>query len=105
MAYALAGISLIVATKETTAANAIILHYSAPAIVFLLAIPMLREIPFLLPWVLDSLWLVPCEIGLMIIMGIFQLGLHYVMYTFNLRRLIARDAALTSLVKPLLNPT
>ena len=105
MAYALAGISLIVATKETTADNAIILHYSAPAIVFLLAIPMLREIPFLLPWVLDSLWLVPCEIGLMIIMGIFQLGLSYVMYTFNLRRLIARDAALTSLVEPLLNPT
>ena len=45
MAYALAVISFVVATKETTAANAIILHYSAPAFVFLLAIPMLRETP------------------------------------------------------------
>ena len=172
MAYALAVISLVVATKETTAANAIILHYSAPAFVFLLAIPMLREIPekrdwwvlistmlgvlcifsqgadgapkgifygllsgigfalltvflrlyrepkpvhttafnnivvalFLLPWVWDSLWLAPREMGLMIIMGIFQLGLPYVMYTFALRRVIARDAALISLLEPLLNP-
>lgn len=172
MAYALAVISLVVATKETTAANAIILHYSAPAFVFLLAIPILREIPekrdwwvlistmlgvlcifsqgadgalkgivygllsgvgfalltvflrlnrehnpvhttafnnlivalFLLPWVWDSLWLAPREMGLMIIMGIFQLGLPYVMYTFALRRVIARDAALISLLEPLLNP-
>ena len=40
----------------------------------------------------------------MIIMGIFQLGLPYVMHTFALRRVIARDAALISLLEPLLNP-
>ena len=172
VAYALAVIFLVVATKETTAPNAIILHYSAPAFVFLLAIPMLREIPekrnwlvlictmlgvlcissqgfdgalkgivygllsgvgfalltillrlyrdhnpvhttafnnifvalFLLPWVWDSLWLAPREMGLMIIMGIFQLGLPYVTYTFALRSVIASDAALISLLEPLLNP-
>ena len=41
-AYALAVITLVVATKETTVVVAIILHYSAPAFVFLLAIALLR---------------------------------------------------------------
>ena len=40
----------------------------------------------------------------MIIMGNLQLGLPYVMYTFALRRVIARDAALISLLESLLNP-
>ena len=172
IAYALAVVLLVVATKETTAANAIILQYSAPAFVFLLAIPLLGERPerrdwwvlistmlgvlcifsqgtgdaidgiiygllsgfgfalltvflrlykgknpvqtmafnnlivalVLLPWVWDSLILTPKEAVLMLIMGVIQLGGPYVMYAFALRRVFARDAALISLLEPLLNP-
>ena len=58
----------------------------------------------LLPWVWDSLMLTSVEAVLMLIMGVIQLGGPYVMYAFALRRVLARDAALISLLEPLLNP-
>lgn len=171
-AYCGAVILLVVSTKATTAANAIILQYAAPAIVFVLAIPLLNERPsrqdwwvlastmlgvgciftqggggsfagiayglasgvgfalltvllrryqhsdplqtisfnnlvvaiLLLPWVWDQLALSPRDMVLMLIMGTVQLGGPYVLYAYALRRVVARDAALISLLEPLLNP-
>lgn len=171
-AYSVAVILLVVSTKATTAANAIILQYAAPAFVYVLAIPLLGEYPrrkdwwvlistmvgvgcifsqgnagsiagigyglasgagfalltvllrryqqsdplqtiafnnaivalLLLPWVWYDLLLSPRDTLLMLIMGIVQLGGPYVMYAFALRRVVARDAALISLLEPLLNP-
>lgn len=171
-AYCGAVILLVVSTKATTAANAIILQYAAPAFVFVLAIPLLNERParydwlvlastmvgvgciftqaggaafagiayglasgvgfalltvllrryqrsdplqtisfnnlvvavLLLPWVWDRLWLSPRDMLLMLVMGTVQLGCPYVLYAYALRRVVARDAALISLLEPLLNP-
>lgn len=170
-AYAVAVILLVVATKATTAANAIILQYTAPAFVFFIAMPLLREYParrdwlvllctmvgigcifsqaqgshlwgvlcgvgsglgfavltvllrryqheplwsivvnnlcvalLLLPWVYEDLWLTPRDFALMLLMGTLQLGGPYVLYAYALRRVTARDAALVSLLEPLLNP-
>ncbi len=50
LAYASTVILLVVATKATTAANAIILQYTAPAFVFFLAIPLLKEYPQRKDW-------------------------------------------------------
>ncbi len=171
-AYCGAVILLVVSTKATTAANAIILQYAAPAFVFVLAVPLLDERPsrqdwwvlastmvgvgcifsqgmggalagivyglasgvgfalltvllrryqhsdplktiafnnmvvavLLLPWVWDRLVLSPRDLLLMFIMGTVQLGGPYVLYAYALRRVVARDAALISLLEPLLNP-
>ena len=40
------------------------------------------------------------EAVLMLIMGVIQLGGPYVMYAFALRRVLFRDAALISLLRP-----
>jgi drug/metabolite transporter (DMT)-like permease len=170
-AYASAVILLVVSTKATTAANAIILQYTAPAFVFFIAMPLLREYPsrrdwwvllstmvgigcifsqaeeahlwgilcgvgsglgfavltvllrryqheplwsiavnnfcvalMLLPWVYEDLWLTPRDFALMVLMGTVQLGGPYVLFAYALRRVTARDAALVSLLEPLLNP-
>ena len=170
-AYAGAVILLVVSTKATTAANAIILQYTAPAFVFFIAMPLLREYPsrrdwwvllstmvgigcifsqaeeahlwgilcgvgsglgfalltvllrryqyeplwsiavnnlcvalMLLPWVYEDLWLTPRDLALMVLMGTVQLGGPYVLFAYALRRVTARDAALVSLLEPLLNP-
>lgn len=50
-AYAATVILLVLATKGTTAANAIILHYTAPFFVFLLGIPLLGEHPSRRDWI------------------------------------------------------
>jgi drug/metabolite transporter (DMT)-like permease len=164
-------ILLVVSTKATTAANAIILQYTAPAFVFFIAMPLLREYPsrrdwwvllstmvgigcifsqaeeahlwgilcgvgsglgfavltvllrryqheplwsiavnnfcvalMLLPWVYEDLWLTPRDFALMVLMGTVQLGGPYVLFAYALRRVTARDAALVSLLEPLLNP-
>jgi drug/metabolite transporter (DMT)-like permease len=172
VAYACAVILLVVSTKATTAANAIILQYAAPAFVFFISIPILKEYPtrkdwwvllstvigigcifsqtegghlwgmlcglgsglgfavltvllrryqqhnplwsiclnnlcvalMLLPWVYDDLAVSAVDFVLMLLMGIVQLGGPYVLYAYALRRVKARDAALVSLLEPLLNP-
>jgi len=171
-AYALAVVLLVVSTKITTAANAVILQYAAPAFVFFIAIPVLKEYPtrkdwwvllstvigvgcifsqtegghqwgmlcglgsglgfavltvllrryrqsnpmwttclnnlcvalILLPWVYDDLVVSTTDFCLMLLMGTVQLGGPYVLYAYALRRVRARDAALVSLLEPLLNP-
>jgi drug/metabolite transporter (DMT)-like permease len=50
LAYSSTVILLVVATKATTAANAIILQYTAAAFVFFLAIPLLKEYPQRKDW-------------------------------------------------------
>jgi drug/metabolite transporter (DMT)-like permease len=50
-AYTVTVILLVVATKGTSAANAIILHYTAPFFVFLIGIPLLGERPGRRDWI------------------------------------------------------
>ena len=50
-AYAFTVILLVLATKGTSAANAIILHYTAPFFVFLIGIPLLGELPVRRDWI------------------------------------------------------
>jgi drug/metabolite transporter, DME family len=164
---------LVLATKATTAANAIVLQYIAPAIVFPLGIAFLGERPttkewlalgvsmsgvgvifvgaptghwlgialgvgsgvffgllivgmrryrhidpvwvicfnnacvavFLAPWVNFSGWEYSSrELILMLVLGIVQLGIPYVLFYRAVRQVTAREAALVSLLEPLLNP-
>lgn len=171
-AYTATVILLVVATKATTAANAIILQYTAPLFVFVLGIPLLGEHPtrrdwtglalamtgvlyifygageadavgvgyglasglafgllivllrrysardplwvvfcnnlvvglLLLPLVWGEIWIEGWELVLMLVMGIVQLGLPYVLFGLAVRHVSAREAALISLLEPLLNP-
>lgn len=163
---------LVLATKATTAANAIILQYTAPVVVFVLGIPILRERPspaqwgalglsmlgvgwifwgadadhwagvllglgsglafgllilcmrrfrgynpywllfcnnavvacVLLPWVGAKAWVGPADFGLMLALGVVQLGIPYVLFYRALGRVTAREGALIALLEPLLNP-
>ena len=164
---------LVLATKATTAANAIVLQYIAPAVVFVLGIPLLREYPKKAEWLAlglsltgvgvifvgapagqwpgivlgvgsgimfgllivglrryrdkDPYWtiflnnavvglvLLPFvewpggdtagfEGALMVVLGIVQLGLPYVLFFKAVKLVVAREAALISLLEPLLNP-
>ena len=172
VAYTGTVILLVMATKATTAANAIILQYTAPLFVFILGIPLLGEHPtrrdwgglalamfgvmyifygageadvvgvgyglasglafgllivllrrysardplwvvffnnlvvglLLLPLVWEEIWIEGWELVLMLVMGIVQLGLPYVLFSLAVRHVSAREAALISLLEPLLNP-
>lgn len=163
---------LVAATKATTAANAILLQYTAPIFVFLLGIPLVGERPGWADWAglaltmagvgwifagageADSLgvmlglasglsfgmlillqrryrhkdpywvlgsnnavvallllpWLGPepnaseREVLLMVLMGVVQLGGPYLLFFMALQRVPAREAALITLLEPLLNP-
>lgn len=171
-AYAGTVILLVLATKATTAANAIFLHYTAPLFVFLIGIPLLGERPtgrdwkglglamagvlcivlgggeadrlgvgfglasglsfgtlivllrrysarnplwiafgnnlvvglLLLPWIGGEIWISGRDLLLMLVMGIVQLGLPYVLFGLAIRQVNAREASLISLLEPLLNP-
>jgi drug/metabolite transporter, DME family len=171
-AYAGTVILLVLATKATTAANAIFLHYTAPLFVFLIGIPLLGERPsgrdwkglglamvgvlcivlgggeadrlgvgfglasglsfgtlivllrryrarnplwiafgnnlvvglLLLPWIGGEIWISSRDLLLMLVMGIVQLGLPYVLFGLAIRQVNAREASLISLLEPLLNP-
>ena len=164
---------LVLATKATTAANAIVLQYTAPVVVFALGIPLLHEYPqkkewlalglsmlgvgviffgapaghwlgfalglgsglmfgllivglrryrdkdpywtifvnnavvgvLLFPWVnWPESGLTSNEAGLMALLGVVQLGLPYVLFFKAVKLVVAREAALISLLDPLLNP-
>jgi len=171
-AYAGTVILLVLATKATTAANAIFLHYTAPFFVFLIGIPLLGERPtgkdwkglglamtgvlcivlgggeadrlgvgfglvsglsfgtlivllrrysarnplwiafgnnlvvglVLFPWIGGEIWISSRDLLLMLVMGIVQLGLPYVLFGLAIRQVNAREASLISLLEPLLNP-
>jgi drug/metabolite transporter (DMT)-like permease len=163
---------LVAATKATTAANAILLQYTAPVFVFLLGIPLLGERPGWADWTglvltmagvgwifagagaadslgvalglgsglsfgmlillqrryrdkdpfwvlgtnnaLVALLLLPflgpepaatgVDVGLMVLMGVVQLGIPYLLFFMALQRVPAREGALITLLEPLLNP-
>jgi drug/metabolite transporter (DMT)-like permease len=172
LAYAGSVTLLVAATKATSAANAILLQYTAPVFVFLLGIPLLGERPNRADWAglaltmtgvgwifagageTDSLgvglglasglsfgllillqrryrhrdpywvlglnnlavsllllpWLGPepaataGDLGLMLLMGVVQLGIPYLLFFVALSRVSAGEAALITLLEPLLNP-
>ena len=163
---------VVLATKVTTAANAIFLQYTAPVFVYLLAIPILGERPAGRDWVAlgmamvgigwifsgaaggdgggallglasgisfgllivllrrfsgrDPYWVIFCNnaavalllspwlsqppwgsgqnLLLLLLLGIVQLGIPYVLFLRALRHVPAREAALIPLLEPLLNP-
>lgn len=172
LAYALTVTLFVVANKMTTAANAILLQYTAPIHVALLSAWLLNEHPtrrdwltiiavffgmllfffqqmspgnlignlcalftgftfalfivllrkqrgaspaasvFLgniltalagLPFMVDSLPSVSGWFGLMFL-GVFQLGMAYVLYTFAIAHVTAMEAILITLIEPVLNP-
>ncbi len=172
LAYALTVTLFVVANKMTTAANAILLQYTAPVHVALLSAWLLNEHPtrrdwltifavlsgmilfffqqmspgnlignlcalftgftfalfivllrkqrdgspaatvFLgnvftalagLPFMFDSLPSASGWIGL-IFLGVFQLGLAYVLYTWAIAHVTAMEAILITLIEPILNP-
>lgn len=170
--YALTVTTFVVATKLTTAANAIVLQYAAPVYVALLSARFLGErvtkrdwtaillvvigmvvffadglsvgnnlgnsiailsgicfaflviflrrihnqnpadaiivgngLAFLigLPWLLESSWSVNSLIGILLL-GVFQLGLSYHLYTKAITHVTALEAVLIPVVEPILNP-
>jgi drug/metabolite transporter (DMT)-like permease len=172
LAYAGSVTLLVAATKATTAANAILLQYTAPVFVFLLGIPLVGERPGWADWAglaltmsgvgwifagageadtvgvglglasglsfgmlillqrryrhKDPFWLLGCnnlvvallllpwlgpepqagtrELLLMLLMGVVQLGIPYLLFFMALQRVSAREGALITLLEPLLNP-
>ena len=172
LAYTGTVVFLVLATKATSAANAIFLQYTAPAVVFVLSIPMLGEIPrrrewlvltvimigvlviylgagtadlmgiclglasglafgilvilvrkypgrdpiwgvfcnntlvalLLFPWIKADFWIGHSDLVIMLLLGIVQLGIPYVIFYYGMRRVVAREGALIALLEPLLNP-
>ena len=172
LAYTGTVVFLVLATKATSAANAIFLQYTAPAVVFVLSIPMLGEIPrrrewlvltvimigvlviylgagtadlmgiclglasglafgilvilvrkypgrdpiwgvfcnntlvalLLFPWIKADFWIGHSDLVIMLLLGVVQLGIPYVIFYYGMRRVVAREGALIALLEPLLNP-
>lgn len=170
--YALTVTTFVVATKLTTAANAIVIQYTAPIFVALLSWRALGEpvsrqdwtavalattgmvifftdglsvgnnlgnamaltsgicfaalvislrrihkrnpadavivgncLAFLigLPWLLSSAWTTHSLVGISLL-GVFQLGLSYFLYTKAIQHVTALEAVLIPVIEPLLNP-
>jgi drug/metabolite transporter (DMT)-like permease len=170
--YALTVTTFVIATKLTTAANAIVLQYAAPVYVALLSAHFLGErvtprdwvaiilvllgmgiffadgisvgnnagnifgiisgvcfaslvvslrqlrernpvdavivgnclaFVFGAPWLFESSWNLPSAIGV-ILLGLFQLGLSYYLYTQAIVHVTALEAVLIPVVEPILNP-
>jgi len=170
--YAVTVTTFVIATKLTTAANAIVLQYAAPVYVALLSARFLGErvtkrdwiaiclvvvgmilffadglkfgnnlgnvlaiisggcfaclvvslrqirdqnpadaiiignvVAFVigLPWLLESSWNVHSLIGI-VLLGSFQLGLSYYLYTKAITHVTALEAVLVPVIEPILNP-
>lgn len=170
--YAMTVTTFVVATKLTTAANAIVLQYAAPVYVallsgrflneristrdwiaiglvlsgmgiffadgisvgsnlgnffavlsglcfasFVVALRQIRDqnpvdavlvgncVAFLigLPWLVGSEWNVPSLVGVLLL-GFFQLGLSYFLYTKAIVHVTALEAVLIPVIEPILNP-
>ena len=170
--YAVTVTSFVVATKLTTAANAIVLQYAAPVYVALLSAHFLNErivkrdwlaiglvlvgmaiffaagisvgsnlgnfvallsglsfasfvvtlrqirdqnpvdavilgncVAFLvgLPWIIGSEWNASSVVGVLVL-GFFQLGLSYFLYTKAIMHVTALEAVLIPVIEPILNP-
>lgn len=56
-----------------------------------------------LPWMVDS-WPGATDWGLLILLGVFQLGLSYVCYTTAIKKVTAMEGILIPMLEPILNP-
>jgi len=173
ISFALTVILFVLANKLTTAANAILLQYTAPVYVALLSWPLLKEKVTIRDWIaigiilagmllffidkvdmqyvlgnsvailsgiafagiaiglrlqkgksiLESIFLGHCltaliglpflfqsevldtkEIITLVVLGIFQLGLPYILYGIAIKHVSALEATLIPVIEPILNP-
>lgn len=59
---------------------------------------------YVLPWIYDDLSATPSEHGILLFLGIFQIGLGYIFFTYGQRILPAIESSLIALLEPVLNP-
>lgn len=57
-----------------------------------------------LPWAWRTGPLEPLHLGMLAYLGLFQIGVAYLFFTFSLRRLSALDVSLLGMLEPILNP-
>ncbi len=57
-----------------------------------------------LPWLLQSAMPTLPEAAMLAFLGIFQLGLGFVLFTYGLKRVLAIEGALLAMLEPILNP-
>lgn len=57
-----------------------------------------------LPFFVQSPMPTPAQAAMLGFLGIFQIGLGYVLFTFGLKRVLAIESALLAMLEPLLNP-
>lgn len=57
-----------------------------------------------LPWLLQSPVPTLAEAGMLAWLGIFQLGMGFVLFTYGLKRVLAIEASLLAMLEPMLNP-
>ncbi|HEV8659487.1 MAG TPA: DMT family transporter [Thermoanaerobaculia bacterium] len=58
----------------------------------------------LLPFVRDDLTLTPRSFGVLLFLGLFQIGLPYVLFVRGLKYVTATQASLTGMLEPIANP-
>lgn len=56
-----------------------------------------------LPWMVDS-WPGATDWGLLVLLGVFQLGLSYICYTLAIKKVTAMEGILIPMLEPILNP-
>lgn len=77
---------------------------SAQALVLGNAFAFLGALPFSLPLPLPLSTLHPADLGWLLYLGVFQIGLAYVFLTRGLRSVPALEASLLLMLEPVLNP-
>ena len=58
-----------------------------------------------MPFISSGVTIEPKPILLVLVLGVFQLGLPYVLYTNAIKHLTALDAIIFPIIEPILNPT
>jgi drug/metabolite transporter, DME family len=58
----------------------------------------------LLPFVADDLALTPKSLGVLLFLGLFQIGLAYVLFVRGIKHVTATEASLTGMLEPVANP-
>ena len=57
-----------------------------------------------LPWILSASWPDHRSIGALLVLGVFQLGIPYLLYSRAIRHVTALEAVLIPVIEPILNP-
>lgn len=57
-----------------------------------------------LPWILSAPWPDQRSIGALLVLGVFQLGIPYLLYSRAIRHVTALEAVLIPVIEPILNP-